>query len=401
MTTRSITTERKLALLGSLYFSQGLPFGFFTQALPLLLRHQGASLTAIGFSSLLAAPWALKFLWAPAVDRYHHPALGRRRSWILPLQLTASVVLAAIAATAASEALPVLLAAVLLINLLSATQDVATDGLAVDMLASHERGLANGVQVAGYRVGMIVGGGALLIVHDELGPTLTFGAMALLTALASVPIVLTDEPPAASPRATPQLRRPHFVRRPGAARILLLIVTYKAGEAFASGMFRPFLADLGLGLAEVGWMVGTTGSVAGLAGAVAGGALVNPLGRRPALLIFGALQAATVASYAYLAISAPGLLELSILCGVEHFAGGMATAALFTCMMDWSRSECGATDFTVQACAMAIATGIATAISGVSADLLGYAGHFALGAALATLSLVGVARWFPTEAHDA
>jgi RhtX/FptX family siderophore transporter len=400
MTTRSIATERKLGLLGSLYFSQGLPFGFFTQALPFLLRHQGASLSAIGFSSLLAAPWALKFLWAPVVDRHHHPALGRRRSWILPLQLCASAVLAAIAATSAIEHLPFLLAAVLLINLLSATQDIATDGLAVDMLAPHERGLANGVQVAGYRVGMIVGGGALLIVHDELGPTFTFGAMALLTALASVPVALTEEPTPPSTRATPQLHL-HFVRRPGALRILLLIVTYKAGEAFASGMFRPFLADLGLGLSEVGWMVGTIGSLAGLGGALAGGALVNPLGRRPALLIFGALQATTVASYAYLALGKPGLLELSVLCGVEHLAGGMATAALFTCMMDWSRAESGATDFTVQACAMAIATGIATSISGVSADLLGYAGHFSLGAALATLSLVGVARWFPPEVRHA
>ena len=86
MQPRSMSTSQKLGVLGGLYLSQGLPFGFFTQALPVFLREQGHSLTLVGFSSALAAPWGLKFLWAPLVDRLSRGRWGRRRSWLLPLQ---------------------------------------------------------------------------------------------------------------------------------------------------------------------------------------------------------------------------------------------------------------------------------------------------------------------------
>jgi MFS family permease len=294
------STGGKLGLLAALYFSQGLPFGFFTQALPLLLRKQGYSLGAIGLSSLLSLPWALKFLWAPVVDRCWVARFGRRRSWIVPLQLLAVAVLLGLALSAGLESTMLLMGAVLLLNLVAATQDIATDGLAVELLAPAERGLANGIQVGGYRVGMIVGGGVLLILYQHLGSAGTFLCMAALTALASLPILLTREPP---PRrageATPAV---HFLRRPGAARVLALLVVYKAGDAFATGMLRPFLADLGLGLADVGWLLGTVGFIAGLGGALCGGALVNRLGRRRALLGFAALQAGAVAGYACLLI---------------------------------------------------------------------------------------------------
>lgn len=386
-----------LGLLGSLYFCQGLPFGFFTQSLPVVLRKAGLSLGTIGLTSLLALPWALKFLWAPLVDRHALPGVGRRKSWIVPLQLGAVGILAVLAASSQARALPALLGAVVLLNLVAATQDIATDGLAIDRLAPGQRGLANGLQVAGYRVGMIAGGGLLLVVHDRLGPAGTFAAMAGLTALATLPIAFARDRPAAPPEPTlaPPRATVHFLRRPGAGRLLALIVVYKAGDAFATGMLRPFLADAGLSLAQIGWLVGTVGFVAGLLGALCGGALVNRLGRRNALVAFGLLQAAAVAGYAALAVGSPGLVALHALCAAEHFAGGMATAALFTCMMDWCARETGATDYTVQASAVVIATGVASALAGFSAQALGYLGHFCLAALLALGAVVVVARAFP------
>ncbi len=390
------STPAKMGLLGSLYFSQGLPFGFFTQALPVMLRKQGFSLGEIGLASLLAAPWALKFVWAPVVDRYSISRIGRRKSWIVPLQIGSVVTLAALASSRTSS-MAVLMPAVLLLNLLAATQDIATDGLAVDMLAPSERGFANGLQVAGYRVGMIGGGGLLLILHDRLGSAGTFLAMAALTAIATLPIIMARE----SPRTEPQEHRSspknvHFLRRPGAARLLLLIVAYKAGDAFATGMLRPFLADAGLSLEHIGWLLGTVGFVAGLVGALCGGALVNRLGRKTALVGFGVLQAAAVAGYAYLAMGRFSQTALYALCAAEHFAGGMATAALFTCMMDWCSREASATDYTVQASAVVIATGVASAVAGFSAQALGYLGHFCLATVLALGALAAVRRCFPT-----
>src|SRR4051812_11990898 len=132
-------TVRRFTLLRTLYFAQGLPFGVFVLALPVIFCKAGYSLSPIGFLRLLFAPWALKFLWAPIVDRTYWPRVGRRRSWILAMQLAGTVVLAAIAIVPGSDALVVLVLAMLVLNLIAATQDIATDGLAVELLPAAER----------------------------------------------------------------------------------------------------------------------------------------------------------------------------------------------------------------------------------------------------------------------
>jgi len=187
-------TPGKLALLTSLYVSQGLPFGFFTQALPVLMRQQGLSLPAIGMTALLALPWALKFLWAPLIDRHGSSRFGRRRSWIIPLQFMAAAAMAGVSGINPSTELPLVLAAVLVANLLAATQDIATDALAIDMLNHEERGLGNGIQVAGYRVGMIVGGSLLLVQYERLGWSMTFLTMSGLLCLATTPFSSMPSP---------------------------------------------------------------------------------------------------------------------------------------------------------------------------------------------------------------
>ncbi len=392
-----MSTGRKLGLLGSLYLSQGLPFGFFTQALPVLMRQQGYSLEAISLTTLLALPWALKFLWAPAVDRFGNERFGARKSWIVPIQLTTVVTLAGLAWLSSAAALAVMLAGVLVTNLLAATQDVATDGLAVDMLDTGERGVANGVQVAGYRVGMILGGGALLIVHEHLGWQLTFLSMAAILALATLPVWMHRERPRRTRVSANRARVVAFLTQPGTGRILVLIFAYKCGDAFAAGVLRPFLVDAGLGLADIGWIIGTYGFVAGLLGALAGGALVNVLGRRRALVAFGLFQALAVGGYLVLALATPTYARAAGLCTLEHFAGGTATAALFTCMMDWSSRESSATDYTVQASAVVVATGLGSTLSGLSAGALGYAAHFAVGTSLTLAAVLVVLRTYRAE----
>ncbi len=374
-------TAKKLGLLATLYFAQGLPYGFFTQALPALLRDLGLSLPAIGLTSLLALPWALKFVWAPAVDR-----VGTRRRWILALQGGATVLAVAMAAIDPDAGLTLLLAGVLVTNLVAATQDIATDGLAVALLAPRERGLGNGIQVAGYRVGMIVGGGVLLVAFDRIGWALVLLSMAALIALSSVPVALArDLEPRAAP---PESGGWDWLRRPGALSWLAVLCVYKFGDYLAGGMLRPFLVDRGMTLAELGTMLGVVGFTAGLLGALAGGALTNRVGRRRSLVGFGMLQALGIAGYA--AVAALDLPREAVWAAAtfEHFVGGMAVAALFTLMMDASRPEQAATDYTLQASTVVIATGAAAAISGFGAERFGYDGLF-LGAAV--LAFAGVA----------
>lgn len=393
---RRADAAKKLGLLATLYFSQGLPYGFFTQAVPVLLRKSEYSLGGIGLASFLALPWALKFLWAPLVDRTALPGLGKRKSWILPIQAVTALLLLALAATLREGAFALMLSAVFVLNLLAATQDIATDGLAIDMLAPSERGLANGVQVGGYRVGMIVGGGALLVVFDRQGPRAAFLAMAALIVVASIPIVFAREPEASPPGPHPG---PPPLRGGGRGpgwRLLLLVAVYKAGEAFAMGMLRPFLVDLPMDLGEIGKLLGTVGFASGLLGAFVGGALVGPLGRKRSLVVFGVLQALSVAGYAAVAHGRPERAWLYAACGAEHFASGLATTALFTCMMDWCRPGSSATDYTRLASVVVIATGVAAALSGFSAEALGYTGHFSVASALAVVAVLAVGRLYPT-----
>lgn len=419
-------TASKLALLSSLYFAQGLPFGFFTQTLPVLLRERGVSLEKIGLGAWLAVPWALKFLWAPLLDRPAPRALqalfpGRRRAFLLPLQLLTVAVLAALALLALAPAglppLPPLLIGVFLINLLAATQDIATDGLAVDTLDETERGLGNGVQVAAYRVGMIVGGGLLLMQLSRLGFVGAFLVMAGLLLLSTWPVwALREASHAAAagarheaPRGEDYLRvLLSFARRPGARRWLALLLLFKFGEALASAMARPFLVDRGLTRDDIAWLLGIVGFVMGFAGSLLGGALVNRLGRRRALLTFGLLQALVVGGYALLALPlARGLLlptpdlawldpRLRVsyavvgLCGLEFLGSGLATAALFTAMMDVCRPATAATDYTLQASVVVVATLLASSLSGFIASRIDYLGLFSLAMEVCLMAAVAV-----------
>ena len=376
-------TPAKLGLLATLYISQGLPFGFFTQALPAVMRQQGISLAAIGLSTLLMLPWGLKFLWAPWVDR------GPRRHWILPLQLASATVLFLLALADPAQSLTWLIVGVLLTNLLAATQDIATDGLAVDVLSHRERGLGNGVQVAGYRVGMIIGGGALLVAFETIGWAWTFACAAVLLLLATIPVARFREPtrpPTPRERGVLLEALRWFTADAGRLRWLAVLLVYKAGDYLGTSMLRPYFVDRGYSLADLGILLGTAGFAAGLVGALLGGAAVQRVGRRNALVGFGLLQAVSVASYALLSL---GGGDVAVYAAVmfEHVATGMATAALFTLMMDRCRPEHAGTDYTVQASVVVLATGVAGALGGSTAQALGYAANFGLGGLVCALGV--------------
>ncbi len=434
-TTTTSSTAARVALLSSLYFSQGLPYGFFTQALPVWMRQQGLSLTLIGASSVLALPWALKLLWAPLVDRYGGSPLGRRRGWILPLQLAQILAIGALAVVGAvatgsagggapqGEALTAMLhamaVAMFVTNLFAATQDIATDGLAVDILRPEERGLGNGIQVAAYRVGMVVGGGALLAGFGVFGWTPTLLAMAGLIAVMSVPTWLHREAPSSpSSSSSSSSSSPvslwasfSFFRRGGGTVAIWAggIALYKIGDAIGSPMARTLLIDRGYDVVDVAWLLGTLGSVAGMVGALLGGVVARRR-RLLALVVCGLVHAALMAAYALPVGLDLGVEEGRLLVGalvvLEHVTGGMATVSLFTAMMDAALKETGASDYTAQASVVVLASGVGSALSGVSADALGYLWHFVVAGvvcvvgslAMIPLSRLGIAPR-PGEVH--
>ena len=388
--------SRRLTLLATLYVAQGLPTGFFSQALPAILRQYGVSLSVISLSGMLALPWALKFLWAPWVDHHFSARVGQRRSWIIPMQLAGILVLLGLSFWSPerlrSGAYVELFVLLFLVNLFAATQDIAADGLAVRLLGIGERGWGNGIQVAGYRLGLIAGGGVLLAVVGIYGWHQAFVCLAAVLALMSLPILFYREP---SPRHTNSESRHlwklwfSFFRRPGLTGWLVVLATYKAGESLGSAMVKPMLVDYGYTLAQIGWMVSTIGSVSTLVGALFGGWLTGKVGRFPALLSFSLLQAGALASYGLLAwwhdsgeLTPAWVYAVN---AIEHFVAGMATAAILTAVMDLCRPESAGSDFTLQVSLLTAFGGGFYMVSGRVAEWLGYTHFYLVSAVMAVI----------------
>ncbi len=391
-----------LVLLTSLYFSQGLPSGLLAHALPALLRQYQVPLEYIGYLKLLALPWMLKFLWAPYVDRFHFRSTGPHRSWILPMQLFVIALLLALSrldpATVFTGYLVPFFAMVFMLNLSSATQDIATDGLAVKLLPSRWRGIGNSIQVSGYKLGLILGGSILLLAIDRFGWSASFITLAGTMAVLSLPVLLFREAPDINEEQAPaaEQSRPagyswqsnrDFFRQPGMRWWLLVLLTYKLADSFGSAMIKPMLVDAGYTLSFIGTLT-IAASIAGMAASVVGGLLYYRLGARVTLLLFGLLQAAGIAAFA---LVQPGSASASLVYGIalaEQMADGMSTVVLFALMMEQCRENHEGADYSLQACLQVILAGFAGAASGWVAGALGYTAHFLVSGLLGLLVLL-------------
>jgi MFS family permease len=395
-----------LILLASLYCAQGLPSGLLAHSLPVLLRQHGVDLALIGLLKLLALPWLLKVLWAPWVDRLASPRLGHHRGWILPLQMTVIAVIAGLAllnpARLFDSYFLLLIGLLLLVNLAASTQDIATDGLAVRLLPERWRGLGNSLQVGGYKVGMLVSGSGLLLVMDTLGWHLGLALVAGLLVLMTVPIwrfaeqrELPFQPAHAEP-AGPGLLLRHYrglLLQPGMLFWLVVLLSFKLGDALGSPMIKPMLVDQGWSNAELGQLT-LISSLAGIAGAFIGGLLYAQLGALRALLCFGLLQAGGIAAMALLVQAGGNSLLVYAVALFEQAADGMSTVALFAVMMRQCRPEHEGADFTLQASVQLLLAGLVGASSGVLANWLGYQGLFVGAGTLGLLALPVVLLYF-------
>jgi MFS family permease len=399
-----------LILLASLYCAQGLPSGLIAHSLPVLLRQHGVDLAFIGLLKLLALPWMLKVLWAPWIDRIASPRLGHHRGWILPLQGTVILCLVALATLDTSflfsQHLTLLLGLLLLINLCASTQDIATDGLTVRLLPERWRGLGNSLQVGGYKIGMIVSGSGLLLAIDSLGWNLSVGVIVALLLLMTWPIWRFNERatlPHLADRAEqalgPRLLLQHYrglLAQPGMLGWLLIVLSFKLGDALGSPMIKPMLVDQGWSNAALGQLT-LVSSVAGIGGALLGGLLYARLGARRSLMIFGSLQALGIAAMALLIGQGANTAFVYGIALAEQMADGMSTVALFALMMQRCRPEHEGADYTLQASAQILLAGVVGGASGVIAKSFGYPVLFVAAGLLGAMALLLVVRFLPAE----
>lgn len=383
---------KKLGLLGSLYVSQHIPLAFVYEALPVFLRQQNVSLKTLGLLQLLALPLVFKFLWSPLIDRYGVTRWGHYRFWILCFQTGLGVAIALLALINITQQFILLLLGLLLVSLLSASQDIATDALAIGLLSPAERGLGNGIQRGGNSLGAIIGGGGMLLLLSSWGWRTTLLAMATVLLLAAIPIARHREqivkPKTPSPVSFKRLLGVY--RRPGMGRWSLILMLYGIGPYMALTMFRPLLVDLGLSIGEIGLLLGVVSYGAGLLGAVVAGLNITRLGRKRALISFSALQIIAIAAYCLPALGFTALPMLYLVATVAQFINGMAMTALFTVMMDKSETTTAGTDYTVQSSVVYISGILGATFSGAIAEAIGYGGVFTVALLFAAITVLAI-----------
>jgi PAT family beta-lactamase induction signal transducer AmpG len=332
--------SRKIGLLLLLGFASGLPLALTAGTLQAWLASANVDIVAIGWFALVGQPYTYKFLWAPVMDRYALPFLGRRRGWLLVTQLLLAAAIAFMGTLTPADSAWLLGGTALSVAFLSASQDIVFDALRADWLEREERGAGAAVSVFGYRIAMLVSGAGALILADQwLGWQMTYWLMAALMGIGMLAtwLVVEPEPKGAAPKTLDDaVVKPfaEFFSREGAIAMLLLVVLYKLGDAFAGNLTTTFLLrGPGFSLTEIGAINKGFGLAATIAGALAGGALMAKMRLYRALLIFGLLQALTNLGFMLLAASGKSYALMITVIGLENLCGGMGTAAYVALLM--------------------------------------------------------------------
>ncbi|MCX8966950.1 MFS transporter [Erwinia psidii] len=403
------TTPRALSLLrprqvlpaiAGIYVSQTIITALTTQALPSLLREAGASLQVVGLTALLWIPWGLRFLWAPAVERWRLPAgraERRSRTLILAGQWLIAAILMVIGSLALAGHLALasyagwIVAGLLVASLVAATTDVASDGFTVEQLASQQRGWGNVAQVGGSYVGAMLGAGGFLLVAGRLGLPWALFSACLAILLLSVPMLLLQEP-SRHVTADVNKHRPglfNALRRSPIRRGLLLMLLSSIGVRLSLGMFGPFLLDRGLNIEQLGWFFSSVFIGAGLSGTFLGGLLVRLAPGWRAVWIAVAVKGCMLAALAIAAPSASlGLLMTFI---VLIFAAlGFVWVALYSALMGLTSPLQSGVDFTLFQSADALLAMLGGVAGGWLAQHLGYHVCFGLAAMSAGVAVLVV-----------
>ncbi|MDZ4031112.1 muropeptide MFS transporter AmpG [Kluyvera ascorbata] len=347
-----IFQQPKSAILLILGFASGLPLALTSGTLQAWMTVENIDLKTIGFFSLVGQAYVFKFLWSPVMDRYTPPFLGRRRGWLLTTQCLLLIAIAAMGFLEPSTQLRWMAALAVIIAFCSASQDIVFDAWKTDVLPAEERGAGAAISVLGYRLGMLVSGGLALWLADKwLGWQGMYWLMAVLLVPCIIATLLAPEPsdvipvPKSLEQAVVAPLKDFFGRN-NAWLILLLIVMYKLGDAFAMSLTTTFLIrGVGFDAGQVGMVNKTLGLFATIVGALYGGVLMQRLTLFRALLIFGILQGVSNAGYWALSVTDKHIYSMAAAVFFENLCGGMGTAAFVALLMTLCNKSFSATQF--------------------------------------------------------
>lgn len=379
-------------------FSCGLPLALTGQTLQTWMADVKVDLTVIGIFSLVGLPYTLKFAWAPLLDRYMPPLLGRRRGWILIAQIGLILAISAMAFTNPLASPAALAFFAFLVAFFSASQDIVVDAYRAELLPAEELGAGTGIYIMGYRLAMLVSGGLALILADHM----PWGTVLLLVAATmSVGVVTSLLAPEPKVKAKPPKSLREAVVEPlvdffsskGALEILLFILLYKLGDVVAGMMTSPFLVQLGFTKTVIGSVYKVTGMVATIVGGLAGGAVLYKIGIKRSLWIFGIIQCVSNLAFMVLAQTGQNYSMLVTAVAIENLSGGMGTAAFTAFMMSLCNKSFTATQYALLSSLMAVARVFIGAPTGYLAKSVGWEQYFLISALLAIPGLLMLLRY--------
>jgi PAT family beta-lactamase induction signal transducer AmpG len=347
---RQVFSSPKLLVIMALGAASGFPNQITESVLQAWLKDAGSSNTSIGVLSYVAIPYLLKFLWAPLLDRFPLPLLGRRRGWMLAIQLALAVAIGSLALQDPAASLGSVAAIALLIVFFSASQDIVIDAYRTDVSLPRERGLAAAANNLGYRACAWLAFAAALIVADAFGWYLAFLALAAVMLLFMLVTWAAPEPEYRAPPPT-SLRQSVLVPlrellgSPGAAGLIVLIITFKIGGAFALKLFTPFLMELGFSKTEIGLVAKAVLTSSAIAGGVLGGLWMVRLGLLRSMLLFGVLQTVSILAFYLLAVTGKDFPLMIAATAIENLSAAMGNIAEVALIMALCNSRFSAFEY--------------------------------------------------------
>ncbi len=337
------TTSMKEAVFNKRMFicifnglSAGMPIYFLAQLIPAWLRAEGVDLKTIGFFGLVMLPYAFKYLWAPVLDRYIPPFLGRRRGWMMIAQIALFFCMVSMAFMNPTDHIDFVLYMAFGIGLFSATQDIVLDAYRRELLADNELGLGNSIYANAYRVSGFIPGGLGLILSDYMAWNYVFISISLFMFVGIIHTLMIKEIEGTieAPKSLKDAVLSPFIeffQRDGFKSglfILLFIFFYKFGDTVATSLITPFYMDVGFSKSVIGTVAKAVGVTSMLVGGFVGGLAMVRLGINKSLWMFGLVQMVSILGFAFLNEMGPKLWALQLVVAFEYLGVGLGSAAL-------------------------------------------------------------------------
>ncbi len=376
---------KKIFITTLLGISSGMPYFVFYQTLPAFFSDYGLKLSTIGIFSLLSLPYTLKFLWAPLLDRFALPFLGKRRSWMFLCQFFLILCIALIGLFNPQKELWFIVVLTLVLTTLSATQDIVIDAYRRELLNDDELGAGNAWFINAYRFSSLIPGSLALILADMIAWKYVFPIVALFMLIGLITTLFIQELSQNKPMKGHFIHTiidplTDFITHNGLKNALLFalfLVLYKLGDSMATALSTPFYLHLGFSKTVLGSVVKVAALWSSIAGAFIAGFIMRKISLNKSLWVFGVFQMVTILGFAWLSdLNQPSTIDLFIIVSLEYLGVGMGTVAVVSYMFKVSSKKFAASQIALFTAIASIPRTFLNATTGYIIESVGYTEFF-------------------------